>query len=79
MKDKILYLIIGILIGAMIATGVFMVINKNSNNGPVRNFRNFDANNLPEGVQMIDGMPQGRPGEGGTGTVIQGQPLNETI
>ena len=73
MKDKILYLIIGILIGAMIATGVFMVINKNSNNGPVRNFRNFDANNLPEGIQINNGMFRGTPGEDEVVTFIEGQ------
>jgi len=41
MKEKILYLIIGVLIGAIVATGVFMMLNKNSggnrNDGPYRN------------------------------------------
>lgn len=35
MKDKILYLVIGMLIGAIITTGVFMLVDKNR--GPVRN------------------------------------------
>ena len=42
MKEKFLYLIIGLLIGAMLTTGVFMIIDKNKseeapNNGQIRN------------------------------------------
>lgn len=38
MKDKILVFIIGFLVGAVIATGVFFIISKNnSNNGPQMN------------------------------------------
>lgn len=76
MKEKILYLIIGVLIGAMCATGVFMVINKNDNNNNNQNgegremFRNMDPNNLPEDFDpnsLPEGfdpnnMPQGGPG-----------------
>ena len=57
MKDKILFLVTGILIGAMVATGVFMVINKNNsnnnqNNFDRQNFRNFDPDNMPEGFEL---------------------------
>jgi hypothetical protein len=77
MKEKILYLIIGVLIGAMCATGVFMIINKNSDSNDSRNgegretFRNFDPNNLPEGFDP-NNMPQrgqgGRTENGGNTT-----------
>ena len=55
MKDKILYLIIGAITGAIITTGVFMIIDKNSedNNQPQRGtFRNFDPSNMPEEFDM---------------------------
>lgn len=53
MKDKILMLIIGILIGAIIASGCFLIFGKNNNNfGGDR--RGFDAN-------MIGGGKMERP------------------
>ena len=63
MKDKILYLIMGIIIGAIIVTGIFMIVGKNTpnNNQPNReNFRNFDPENMPEGFD-INNMPEGGP------------------
>jgi len=50
MKDKMLFLIIGILIGAIITTGIFMIKDKNTKpNEPNReNIRSFDIDNLPE-------------------------------
>lgn len=48
MKDKILMLIIGILIGAIITTGGFLILGKKDNKGNRMERRNFDAN-------MIDG------------------------
>jgi len=71
MKDKILFLIIGMLLGAMITTGVFMIINKNKtpsfpNQG---NFQrgDFSPENLDGATKTIleDGteqftMPDGR-------------------
>ena len=43
MKDKALYLIIGLLIGAILTTGIFMLINKNGSNS------NFQSNNSRNG------------------------------
>ena len=67
MKQKIMYLIVGALIGAIITAACFMIFNKNSNSG------------LPEGgpgqMQMDgngpsgekpDGEPPARPGEEST-------------
>ena len=65
MKEKILYLVLGTLIGAMLTTGVFMIINKNNNQGPQFNGerREFDVNNLPEGFD-VNNLPEGGPGSG---------------
>ena len=52
MKDKALYFIIGLLVGAILTTGVFMLINKN-NGGTNNNGRNFDN----RGPMMRDGGP----------------------
>ncbi|MDR0978451.1 MAG: hypothetical protein LBL91_00660 [Lachnospiraceae bacterium] len=70
MKDKILYLIIGILIGAIITTGVFLVINNGNNNASQNginrsNRGNFDPNNLPEGFDP-NSIPQGGAGRTNT-------------
>jgi len=67
MKDKGLYFIIGLLVGAILTTGVFMLINKNNsssnnnrrgnngngvmNQGPMR----LDPDNPPEGAEVIIG------------------------
>ena len=63
MKDKILFLILGILIGAVITAACFLVIGKSTRQGMKDgNFRpdkemmeNFDPENLPED------MKKGRP------------------
>lgn len=52
MKDKILYLIIGILIGAILTTGVFMIINKN-NGRSSSNGQNFNRGSGP----IMNGEP----------------------
>lgn len=59
MKDKILMLIIGILIGAIITGGCFMILNggRTSNNG-----------NMPQGGKDMENFipgerPDGMPGE----------------
>lgn len=55
MKDKILMLIIGILIGAIIASGCFLVFGKGDKyDNDKMNGRNFDVN-------MIDGTKRGTP------------------
>lgn len=51
MKQKVLYLILGIVIGVVLTTGVFMM--KGGNKGPGGNgqrpdFENFDPENMPE-------------------------------
>lgn len=64
MKDKVLIFIVGVLIGAILTTGVFMIINKNNINGSDNN-RQFNRGNgamtsgegIPidiEGMQLID-------------------------
>lgn len=45
MKDKILYLVLGILIGAVITSGVFLIFSKNSKPEMPENF---------QGGQMIE-------------------------
>ena len=68
MKDKILFLILGILIGAVITAACFLVIGKSTRKGMrdgnfkpdkemMENFdpENFDPENLPED------MKKGRP------------------
>ena len=48
MKDKILIFVAGLLVGAIIATGVFMIINKNN---PRTRGNNFNG----RGNSMMDG------------------------
>ena len=57
MKEKILTLVIGALIGAIITTGVFLIINKNNaaSNNQMQNGRrhiqqrgNFNTDNMPQ-------------------------------
>ena len=55
MKDKILLFVIGVLVGAVIATGAFFVYSKSSCN-----------NNSGRDTQMRDGEPPEKPnGENG--------------
>lgn len=56
MKDKILFLILGILIGAVITAGCFLFINKNNNKNFQR--RNFDK-------EMIENFENGEKPKGG--------------
>lgn len=64
MKDKALFLIIGILLGAIITAGVFMLTSKNNTSDDrfQRGDRgDFDMNNLPEGFDF-NNMPGGMSG-----------------
>ena len=54
MKDKIMYLIIGILIGAIIATAGFLIYNKSNSNNTTTN----------ETVQMSPNGQMGEPPSG---------------
>ena len=75
MKDKILTLIIGILIGAIIASACFLIFGKSNSNpgGDRMNGREFDANMVggermekPEGMSENGmGEPPAMPTEGG--------------
>lgn len=61
MKDKILMLVIGILIGAIIASGCFLIFGKNNNPENSRvNGKNFDANMIGGG-KMKNGNYIGEP------------------
>lgn len=63
MKDKILYLILGILIGAVITAGCFLVFSKNAR--PQMGDRNFpDMSNMSE--EDLEKFRSERP-EGGKG------------
>lgn len=71
MKDKILFLILGILIGAIITTGVFMVLGKNNggnnqNRPDMQNFRKFDPNNIDQNNLPMDN----KPGKANTNTTL---------
>lgn len=58
MKDKILYLIIGTLIGAIITAGCFLLFGKNNDKGGMRG--------APGQMQMDGNMtPSDRNGRGG--------------
>lgn len=54
MKKEILMLIIGILIGAIIATGVFLVLKGNTNNGMPEGMGRGDFQNDGEMPNMDD-------------------------
>jgi len=49
MKDKIILFVIGVLVGAVIATGAFLV------------YSNFSCNNNNRDMQMRDGNPPSMP------------------
>lgn len=52
MKDKILYLILGILIGAVITAGCFLVFSKNARPEMRGERPNFEDMELPEGMEF---------------------------
>lgn len=73
MKKQILTLIIGILIGAIITTGVFLIIKANSNQnggnmgGQMGEPPSMDGNSMPQGGQGgQQGEPPAKPGESTT-------------
>lgn len=55
MKEKIIYLIIGILIGAILASGCFLIFGQNSNNA---------QGQMPQNMRQMDGNMTGGPGGG---------------
>lgn len=64
MKDKIMYLIIGVLIGAVITAGGFLIFGQNSNNpgqmGDRGEMKQMDGNMTPpDGSNMT--KPDGAP------------------
>ena len=77
MKDKILMLIVGILIGAIITTGVFLVIDKNQ-----QKTQQNQQNQRMQQFQNMMGDPNsmgGRRFRGGYGNNIgPGGPANTT-
>ena len=64
MKEKIMYLIIGLLIGAIITAACFMIFNKKDNNGM--------PEGGPGGQMQMDGNNMGGPG--GNGEKPNGMP-----
>lgn len=68
MKDKILYLILGILIGAVITAGCFLVFSKNQ--APQMNGERPDMSNMSEeDMKKFRGQrPDGEPGDQNTNT-----------
>ena len=78
MKDKILLFVIGVLVGAVIATGAFFIYTKSScssNNrdmqGPGGNrpsMQNSESGQPPEMPNGENGQPPARPGESNTQT-----------
>ncbi len=59
MKDKIMYLIIGMLIGAIVATSGFLIYSKTASN---------NNGNSPEMMQMNSNNQMGNPPSGDMGT-----------
>lgn len=61
MKEKVLTLIIGILIGAILATGGFLIYNKVNENNSSTDMSNVPQ--MPGNGQKPDGEPPAKPGE----------------
>lgn len=61
MKDKILYLILGILIGAVITAGCFLIFSKNERSGMRGERHNFEDMQFPEDGNFVkpDNMTDG--------------------
>ena len=66
MKDKIMYLVIGALVGAIITAGCFMIFNKNNSNSTQGG---FDKSQM-----QMDGNMMGGPGGDGNMTKPEGNP-----
>lgn len=67
MKDKIMYFIIGALIGAIIATACFMILGKNTKG---------DMPERPDQIQM-NGNRTGRPGTDGNMVMPEANTLED--
>lgn len=83
MKKQILTLIIGILIGAIITTGVFLIIKSNSNQnvgnmgGQMGEPPSMDGNSMPQGGQGgQQGEPPAEPGENTTNSTTNATATN---
>ena len=82
MKDKILLFVIGVLVGAVIATGAFFIYTKSScssNNGPGGNppsMQNSENGGPPEMPNGENGQPPARPRENNTQTNTQSEQTN---
>lgn len=74
MKEKILYIFLGIIIGVIITLGVVMLIGKNN---PKRNMNGFDRSTV-NGGQMPDFDPNNLP-EGATTEVLEDGTMKTTI
>ena len=64
MKDKILLFVIGVLVGAVIATGAFFVYSKsscNSNNGQMQGGPGGTPPSMPSGQNNENGQPPELP------------------
>ena len=75
MKDKILLFVIGVLVGAAIATGAFLVYTKTATtcNTNSNNQMGMPGGNPPS---MQDGQPPAKPGENSTQTNNNNQTNN---
>ena len=68
MKDKLLLFIIGVLVGAIIATGAFYVYNKSTSTCTTNNTQmSLPGGNPPSMSDNQNGEPPAKPGESNTG------------
>lgn len=69
MKDKILLFIIGLLVGAIIATGAFYVYNKSTSTCTTNSNTQMSlpGGNPPSMSDNQNGEPPAKPGESNTG------------
>lgn len=58
MKDKMIMFIIGVLVGAVIATGCFLVLNQSNKN------QMGERGEMPQDMQFENTVDGGRPGRG---------------
>lgn len=66
MKDKMIMFIIGVLVGAIIATGCFLVLNQSNKN------QMGERGEMPQDMQFDNTVEGGRPGRGMQNTTVNG-------
>lgn len=70
MKDKIMMFVIGVLVGAVITTGIFFVYTKinscNSNNLPQPQMNGGNPPSMPGGQNTENGQPPEKPSDSNT-------------